>query len=79
MEFCVRQGKNIGTFTNLSLNGGWWWDFGLGPNYVFALGAISYPVFLTFAWKTIPALSKSFSTDGLALESNPDTRNAVVR
>ena len=54
LEFYTRQGKNIGFFENVSLNDAWWWNIGIGPNFVFLAGAFLFPVFLTSMWRTIP-------------------------
>jgi hypothetical protein len=54
MEFFTKRGKGVGFYDNLSLNGTWWWDSWISPNFVFVSGAIIFPVFLTYAWKTIP-------------------------
>jgi hypothetical protein len=53
MEFYTKRGKGIGFYDNLSLNGTWWWDTWISPNFVFISGALLFPVFLTQAWKTI--------------------------
>ena len=54
LEFYTRQGKNVGYFKSVSLNDVWWWNIGIGPNYVFLAGAILFPIFLTTMWRTIP-------------------------
>ena len=62
MEFFTRRGQNVGYFEQLSLNGTWWWDTWISPNFVFLAGALTFPVFLTLAWRTIP----------LELEESPE-------
>ena len=54
MEFYTKRGKELGFFENLSLNGIWWWDIWISPNFVFFVGSLSFSVFLAFAWSTIP-------------------------
>ena len=54
MEFYTRRGDGIGFYQNLSLNGSWWWDTWISPNFVFLSGVIFFPIFLSFAWKSIP-------------------------
>ncbi len=54
MEFFTRRGQNIGYFEQLSLNGTWWWDTWISPNFVFLAGALIFPIFLTLAWRIIP-------------------------
>jgi hypothetical protein len=53
IEFYTMQGKNVGYFESLTLNGTWWWNMPIGPNFVFLAGAILFPAFLTLAWKSI--------------------------
>ena len=54
MEFYTRRGDGIGFYQNLSLNGTWWWDSWISPNFVFLSGAVFFSMFLTYAWKSIP-------------------------
>ena len=54
LEFFTRRGKNLGYFETISLNDVWWWNIGIGPNFVFLAGAMLFPVFLTTMWRTIP-------------------------
>ena len=54
MEFHQRRGDGIGFYQNLSLNGTWWWDSWISPNFVFLSGAVFFSMFLTYAWKSIP-------------------------
>jgi hypothetical protein len=54
LEFYTRQGKNLAYFETISLNDAWWWDVGIGPNTVFLVGAILFPLFLNSMWRTIP-------------------------
>lgn len=53
IEFYTMQGKNVGYFETLTLNGTWWWNMPIGPNFVFLAGAILFPTFLLLAWKSI--------------------------
>ncbi len=53
LEFYTMQGKNVGYFETLTLNGTWWWNMPIGPNFVFLAGAVLFPIFLTLAWKSI--------------------------
>lgn len=62
MEFHTRRGKDLGFYQQLSLNGTWWWDTWISPNFVFLAGALIFPVFLTLTWRTIP----------LELEESPE-------
>lgn len=54
MEFYTRRGKDLGFYQRLSLEDTWWWDTWISPNFVFLAGALLFPVFLTYAWKSIP-------------------------
>ena len=54
MEFYTKRGKGLGFYQQLSLDGTWWWDTWISPNFVFLFGALLFPVFLTYAWKSIP-------------------------
>lgn len=54
MEFYVRRGQDIGVFAHLSLNGSWWWKFGPSANFSYLMGALMFPIFLIFAWQTVP-------------------------
>ena len=54
MEFHTRRGKELGFYQQMSLNGTWWWDTWISPNFVFISGTLLFPVFLTYAWKSIP-------------------------
>jgi len=54
IEFYTRRGKDLGFYQQLSLDGTWWWDTWVSPNFVFISGAFLFPVFLTYAWKSIP-------------------------
>jgi hypothetical protein len=35
------------------LNGEWWWNIAIGPNVVFFIAAIMFPVFLISVWRTV--------------------------
>ena len=51
--------QTLGSYSQLSLSGGWWWDTWISPNFVFLLGIVSFPVFLVYAWKIV-------ETDGVS-------------
>ena len=51
--------QTLGSYSQLSLSGGWWWDTWISPNFVFLLGILSFPVFLLYAWKIV-------ETDGVS-------------
>jgi hypothetical protein len=53
LEFYTRRGKNLEYFNSISLNGEWWWNIGIGPNVVFFIAAIMFPVFLVSVWRTV--------------------------
>ena len=52
-ESSVREGIYTGTYEKLSLNGGWWWNTPIGPNFVFAIGGLSFVLWLILSWMTI--------------------------
>jgi len=52
MEFYTHRGENTGFFAKLSLRDAWWWGPETHPDMVFLVGAVFFPVFLIFAWKT---------------------------
>jgi len=79
MEFYVRRGQNIGVFANLSLNGGWWWENGPGPNYVLAFGALSFPTFLILAWKTVPMSGPFPATEDLLADSDLEIDDSITK
>jgi hypothetical protein len=54
MEFFTRRGVNTQFYNQFSLIGTWWWDTWVSPNFVFFMGAGLFPMFLTFAWRSIP-------------------------
>ena len=51
--------QTLGSYSRLSLSGGWWWDTWISPNFVFLLGIVSFLVFLVYAWKIV-------ETDGVS-------------
>jgi len=53
LEFYTRRGTSIGWFEKISLNDIWWWDIVIGPNFVFLIGALMFPVFLTTTWRSV--------------------------
>jgi|694.fasta_scaffold75169_3 hypothetical protein len=52
IEFFTQRGLNTGFYYKFSLNGTWWWDTWVSPNFVFLGGAALFPIFLTYAWRT---------------------------
>jgi hypothetical protein len=52
-DWGVRASATNDTFTQLSLNGGWWWNSPIGPNVVFLIGALAFPAWLVFSWATV--------------------------
>jgi hypothetical protein len=52
-DWSVRANVTNDTYTQLSLNGGWWWDASIGPNVVFLIGSFAFPAWLVFSWATI--------------------------
>ena len=53
MEFFTRRGVNTQFYDQFSLVGTWWWETWISPNLVFFVGALLFPVFLTYSWKSI--------------------------
>jgi len=70
MEHNTRLGVGVGSYVRLSLDDAWWWKFGPGPNVVFALGTISYAVFLVLAWMTAPLITADTTTETSILKAN---------
>lgn len=54
----VRRSVANNTYTELSLNSGWWWNSPISPNVVFLTGAISFPIWLIISWKLISQQSE---------------------
>jgi hypothetical protein len=52
-DWSLRASVTKDTYTQLSLNGGWWWDTPIGPNMVFLIGALAFPSWLVFSWATV--------------------------
>jgi hypothetical protein len=52
-ESSVREGVYTGTYEKLSLNGGWWWNTPISPNFVFAISGLSFVLWLIMSWMTI--------------------------
>lgn len=52
-EWSIRSGPTNDSYSNLSLNDGWWWSSPIGPNVVYLLGAFAFPVWLIVSWATI--------------------------
>jgi len=63
MEWAVRPSDNLkDTYSNLSLNGGWWWNSPIGPNTVFAIGTIAFPAWLLISWSVVSKTSTEVSS-----------------
>jgi hypothetical protein len=54
-EWSVRDSEVNDTYTKLSLNGGWWWNIPISPNYVYVLGVLAFPTWLYFSWIAVDA------------------------
>jgi hypothetical protein len=52
-DWSLRANVTKDTYTQLSLNDGWWWDSPIGPNVVFLIGALAFPAWLVFSWATV--------------------------
>lgn len=52
-EWSVRSSPSNNSYSNLSLNGGWWWNSPIGPNVVYLLGAFAFPIWLIISWATV--------------------------
>jgi hypothetical protein len=52
-EWDIRLDAQNNTYSNLSLNGGWWWNSPIGPNIVYLIGALTFPVWLSVSWSMI--------------------------
>jgi hypothetical protein len=52
-EWSIRSAPSNNSYSNLSLNGGWWWNSPIGPNVVYLLGAFAFPVWLIVSWATV--------------------------
>lgn len=52
-DWSLRANVTKDTYTQLSLNDGWWWDTPIGPNVVFLIGALAFPAWLVFSWATV--------------------------
>jgi hypothetical protein len=51
MEWAVRPNNELNdTYSNLSLNGGWWWNSPIGPNVIYLIGIIAFPAWLIVSW-----------------------------
>ena len=72
IEQNTRVGVGVGSYVKLSLDDAWWWGFGPGPNVVFAVGAISYALFLAFAWMTAPLITAGKTTETSILNADPN-------
>jgi hypothetical protein len=54
MEWAVRPTSELNdTYFNLSLNGTWWWNSPIGPNFVFLIGAIAFPAWIFVSWSVV--------------------------
>ena len=66
-ESSVREGIYTGPSEKLSLNGGWWWNTPISPNFVFAIGGLSFALWLILSWMTI---EQSTSNPALGVPSH---------
>ena len=63
MEWAVRPDSELNdTYSNLSLNGGWWWNSPVGPNIVLILGVITFPAWLLVSWSVVSKTSTEVSS-----------------
>jgi len=62
MEWAVRPNDELNdTYSNLSLDGGWWWNVAVGPNIIYILGALAFPAWLIVAFRSIPKIKSASS------------------
>jgi hypothetical protein len=61
-EWSIRSGPTNDSYSNLSLNDGWWWSSPIGPNVVYLLGAFAFPVWLIVSWATIDRSTDEISS-----------------
>lgn len=47
----VRSDIANDAYTKLSLDGGWWWDIPIGPNWFYWFGVLCFPAWLSISWK----------------------------
>ncbi len=50
-EWSVRQSVLNDTYSQLSLNGGWWWDIPVSPNLVYLVTISAFTGWLVCSWK----------------------------
>ena len=50
-EWSVRSDIANDTYTNLSLNSGWWWNIPIGPNWFYLFGVFCFPAWLLTSWQ----------------------------
>ena len=63
MEWAVRPNNELNdTYFNLSLNGGWWWDSPIGPNFVLLVGVFIFPAWLFVSWSVVSKTSTEVSS-----------------
>ena len=63
MEWAVRPDSELNdTYSNLSLNGGWWWNSPVGPNFVLLVGVITFPAWLLVSWSVVSKSSTEASS-----------------
>ena len=66
-ENSVQEGVYTGTYEKISLNGGWWWNTPISPNFVFAIGGLCFVLWLILSWMTI---EQSTANPALAAHSH---------
>lgn len=45
--------ENIGTYANIDLNQGWWWNSSISPMEVLIFGSLAFSVWLIFTWQWV--------------------------
>jgi hypothetical protein len=45
--------QTLGFLHNINLNGGWWWNSWMGPNFIYFIGVCCFPIFLVFTWRVV--------------------------
>lgn len=45
--------ENIGTYANIDLNQGWWWNSSISPMEVLIFGSLAFSIWLIFTWQWV--------------------------
>ena len=61
-ESSVKESEIPNTYSDLSLSGGWWWNWSIGPNSIFALASTAFLIWLISIWSLIPATTKPLTS-----------------